>query len=60
MIVDREHTGAGNTTKDVGGGTLEERLDTFLRHDLLERIDGALVFDGLKYWLSTNALSTGI
>ena len=47
LIVDREHTSTGNTTEDVGTGTLEERLDTLLGNNLLEGIEGALVLDGL-------------
>lgn len=47
MIVDGQNTGTGNTTKDVGTSTLEERLDTLLGDDLATSIEGALVLDGL-------------
>lgn len=47
MVVDGEHTSTGNTTEDVGTGTLEERLDTLGLDDLLEGIDRRLVLDGL-------------
>lgn len=48
LVVDGQHTSTGDTTKDVGTGTLEERLDTLLGDDLLEGIDGRLVLDGLE------------
>lgn len=48
LVVDGQHTSTGNTTEDVGTGTLEERLDTLLGDDLLEGIDGRLVLDGLE------------
>jgi hypothetical protein len=47
LIVDGQDTGTGNTTKDVGTSTLEERLDTLLGDDLATSIEGALVLDGL-------------
>lgn len=47
LVIDRQDTSAGNTTEDVGTGTLEERLDTLLGNDLLESIEGRLVLDGL-------------
>jgi hypothetical protein len=48
LVVDREHTGTGDTTEDVGTGTLEERADTFLGDDLAAGVDGGLVLDGLS------------
>lgn len=47
LIVDGQHTSTGDTTQDVGTGTLEEGLDTLLGNDLLEGIGGGLVLDGL-------------
>lgn len=34
LVVERQHTSTGNTTKNVGAGTLEEGLDTFLGDNL--------------------------
>lgn len=48
LVVDGQDTGTGNTTKDVGSGTLEERLDTLLGDDLATSVDGRLVLDGLE------------
>lgn len=47
LVVDGQHTSTGDTTEDVGTGTLEEGLDTLLGNDLLEGIERALVLDGL-------------
>lgn len=47
LIVDGEHTSTGNTTEDVGTGTLEERLEALLGDDLATSIEGRLVLDGL-------------
>jgi len=47
LIVDGEHTSTGNTTEDVGTGTLEEGLNTLVGDDLSEGIERALVLDGL-------------
>lgn len=47
LVVDREHTSTGDTTEDVGTGTLEERLNTLLGDDLLGGIERVLVLDGL-------------
>jgi len=47
LIVDGQDTSTGNTTEDVGTGTLEERLDSLLGNDLLGSIEGVLVLDGL-------------
>ena len=47
LIVDGEHTSTGDTTEDVGTGTLEERPDTLLGNDLATSIEGGLVLDGL-------------
>ena len=38
-IVDGQHTGTGDTTENVGSGTLEERADTFLGNDLRTRVE---------------------
>jgi hypothetical protein len=46
-VVDGEHTSTGNTTEDVGTGTLEERSDTLGGDDLAGGIHGRLVLDGL-------------
>jgi hypothetical protein len=53
LVVEWEHTGTGDTTENVGSGTLEERLDTLLGDDLATSIDGRLVLDGLRIcqWL---------
>ena len=48
LVVDGQDTGTGNTTEDVGSGTLEERLDTLLGDDLATSVDGRLVLDGLE------------
>jgi len=47
LIVDGQHTGTGDTTENVGTGTLEERAVTFGGDDLVEGIEGGLVLDGL-------------
>merc|ERR1712014_89013 len=47
LVVDGQDTSAGNTTEDVGTGTLEERLDTLLGDDLGSSVHGRLVLDGL-------------
>src|SRR5690348_7241199 len=47
LVIDGQDTSTGNTTENVGTGTLEERLDTLLGNDLLESIKGRLVLDGL-------------
>ena len=47
MIVDGQHTGTGDTTEDVGSGTLEQRLDTLLGDNLATSVEGRLVLDGL-------------
>ena len=49
LVVDGQDTGTGNTTEDVGSGTLEERLDTLLGDDLATSVDGGLVLDGLEF-----------
>jgi hypothetical protein len=49
LVVDGQDTGTGNTTEDVGSGTLEERLDTLLGDDLATSVDGRLVLDGLEW-----------
>jgi hypothetical protein len=48
LVVDGQDTGTGNTTENVGSGTLEERLDTLLGDDLATSVDGRLVLDGLE------------
>ena len=47
LIVDGQDTSTGDTTEDVGTGTLEERLDTLLGDNLAGGINGTLVLDGL-------------
>ena len=47
LVVDGEHTSTGNTTKDVGTGTLEERSDTLSSDDLATGIERRRVLDGL-------------
>jgi len=46
LVVKRQDTGTGNTSEDVGSGTLEERLDTLLGDDLRSSVDHRLVVDG--------------
>ena len=46
LVVDGQHTGAGDTTQDVGTSTLEEGADTLLGNDLGAAVNGALVVDG--------------
>jgi len=41
-----QHTGTGDTTEDVGAGTLHERHETFAGDDLLGAIDRTVVLDG--------------
>ncbi|KAG7144677.1 hypothetical protein HYQ46_006581 [Verticillium longisporum] len=47
LVVDGQDTSTGNTTEDVGTGTLEERLDTLLGDDLATSVEGTGVVDGL-------------
>ena len=47
LVVDGQDTSTGNTTEDVGTGTLEERLDTLLGDDLAGSVHGGGVLDGL-------------
>jgi hypothetical protein len=47
LIVDGQNTSSGNTTKDVGSGSLEERLDTFSCNNLVESIERRAILDGL-------------
>jgi hypothetical protein len=47
LVVDGQHTGAGNTTEDVGTSSLEQRLDTLVGDDLPEGVEGGLVLDSL-------------
>ena len=47
LVIDGQDTSSGNTTENVGTGTLEERLDTLLGNNLLEGMVGRLVLDGL-------------
>lgn len=47
LVVDRQDTSTGDTTEDVGTGTLEERLDTLLGDDLAGSVHGGRVLDGL-------------
>lgn len=46
LVVERQDTGTGNTSEDVGSGTLEERLDTLLGDDLRTGVDHRLVVNG--------------
>jgi len=43
LVESGEHTGTGNTTEDVGTGTLEERHEAFCLHDLLGAVEGRCV-----------------
>lgn len=43
LVVERQDTGTGNTTKNVGTGTLEERLDTLLGDNLGTSVNHRLV-----------------
>ena len=47
LIVDGQHTSTGDTTEDVGTGTLEQGLDALLGNDLAESVEGRGVLDGL-------------
>lgn len=47
LIVERQDTSTGDTTKDVGTSSLEERLDTLLGDNLAGGIERRLVLDGL-------------
>merc|ERR1719209_857274 len=40
-----EHTGAGDSTEDVGSSTLHQGHETLVLHDLDEAVHGALVLD---------------
>ena len=46
LVVEGQDTSAGNTSEDVGSGTLEERLDTLLGNDLGSSVEHGLVVDG--------------
>jgi hypothetical protein len=46
LVVDGQDTGTGNTTENVGTGTLEERADTLSGDDLAGSIHSTLVLDG--------------
>ena len=45
LVVEGQDTGTGDTTENVGSGTLEERLDTLLGDDLRTGIHHGLVVD---------------
>merc|ERR1712079_959907 len=45
LVKASEHTGAGNSTEDVGSSTLHQGHETFVLHDLDEAVHGALVLD---------------
>lgn len=47
LVVDGQDTSTGDTTKDVGTGTLEERLNSLSLDDLREGVHGGLVLDSL-------------
>ena len=57
LVVEREHTGSGNTTQDVGTGTLEERLDTLGLDDGVEGVERGSVLDGLTRGLQWSVSS---
>jgi hypothetical protein len=46
LVVERQDTGTGNTTEDVGAGTLEERLDALGGDDLATGVHHRRVVDG--------------
>lgn len=46
LVVEREDTSTGDTSEDVGAGTLEERLDALLGNDLAGGVHHVLVVDG--------------
>jgi hypothetical protein len=46
LVVEGQDTGTGNTSKDVGTGSLEERLGTLLGNDLGSSVEHGLVVDG--------------
>jgi hypothetical protein len=46
LVVEGQDTGTGNTSEDVGSGTLEERLDTLLGNNLGSSVEHGLVVDG--------------
>lgn len=48
LIVHGEDSGSGDTTEDVGSGTLEERGDTLGLDDLPAAVDHAVVVDLLS------------
>ena len=47
LIVDGQDTSTGDTTEDVGTGTVEEGLDTIGSNNLAGGIEGVLVLDSL-------------
>jgi hypothetical protein len=46
LVVEGQDTSSGDTSENVGSGTLEERLDTLLGDDLGSSVDHGLVVDG--------------
>lgn len=46
LVVEGQDTGTGNTSEDVGTGTLEERPDTLLGDNLGSSVEHGLVVDG--------------
>jgi hypothetical protein len=57
LIVDGQDTSSGDTTENVGTGTLEERLDTLGGDNLLEGIERRLVLDGLQLSVGSKSAS---
>ena len=53
MVIDGQHTSTGDTTENVGTGTLEQRANTFGSDNLLEGIEGRLILDSLDTRLAT-------
>lgn len=47
LVVDGQDTSTGDTTENVGTGTLEERADALSGNDLATGIERRLVLDGL-------------
>ena len=47
LVVDRQHTGTGNTTEDISTSSLEEGLDTLGGNDGPEGVQRRVVLDGL-------------
>lgn len=48
LVIDRKHTGTGNTTQDIGTSTLEQRSNSLDSDNLASGIQRRLVLDGLR------------